>query len=137
MKLFAFQKSKMPDDVTNVAVCKEIGINSDYVSNWNHKEGFKHWLETEIAKYRTPIHERLQQVALDKIEDYRFWEAMGKKHAFISDKNDPQEQSLEPLVSALTKEQAKALLLKILTPEQEKPPEVSTTKETTNEGSSS
>lgn len=137
MKLYAYQKSKMSDDATNVAICKEIGINSNHVSTWKQKEGFEDWLETEIAKYRTPIHERLRQVALDKIEDYRFWEAMGKKHAFITDKNEPVEQNFEPLVSALTKEQAKALLLKILTPEQEKQPESPQPKEPTNEGSSS
>ncbi len=137
MQIYAYKRAKLGPDVTDAEISRQIGMTQTAISKWKHVEGFAEWLEHQVTVYQTPIRERLEQVALDQVKDFRFWEAMGRKHGYITDKNEPVEQNLEPLVAALTKEQAKALLLKILTPEQEKQPESPQPKEPTNEGSSS
>lgn len=63
-----------------------------------------------MVSYRAPIHDLLENVAIDKIiaGDYRYWEAMGKKHGFIFDRYDPPEKPetyYEPNVDGLSNDQ--------------------------------
>lgn len=106
MKLYAFHRSKMGQKARDSTLSKRIGIRRETASRWKKVNGFISWLEEQIASYRAPIHDLLESTALDKIVagDFKYWEAMGKKHGFIAEQYNPPknlEIYIEPTVDGL------------------------------------
>lgn len=79
MKLYAFQKAKNGNLSKDSAISKTIGIRAETISRWKQINGFSEWLEDAVAKYQAPLAAILEQVALDNINDFRFWEALATK----------------------------------------------------------
>lgn len=84
MRLYAFQRARLGDKAKNTEISKLIGIQAQTISTWLPIKGYPEWLEEQVAVYRAPILEILEQIAINKLEhDYRYWEAMAKKYGFI------------------------------------------------------
>lgn len=96
MRLYAYQRAKLGEDVTNRSIAKNIGVNAETISRWNQHEGFEQWLESQTFVFRAPILELLEQVAVSNLDDYRYWEAMAKKYGFITGDAAPLAQPNEP-----------------------------------------
>jgi AcrR family transcriptional regulator len=108
----AYVMSKEPEDASIQDVCKKAGVARSTYYSWTDKDPkFKEWLDERVAYYRQPIHTKLEQIALANLQDYKFWEAMAKRSAFITDK--PQgDKPVEDLFPPMTKDQAEELLKK-------------------------
>jgi len=87
MKLYAFQRAKMGVKAANTVISKEIGIGPETISRWKNRKGFELWLEDQVANYRGPILSKLEQIALDNINDFNFWKALAIKYGFIDEKS--------------------------------------------------
>ena len=85
MRLYALKRAKLGDDETNTEIAKQINMSRCVISQWKAIEGFNEWLEEEVEYLRQDIHEILESTAKQQIHDFRFWEAMGRKHGFIKD----------------------------------------------------
>jgi uncharacterized protein YjcR len=84
MRLYAYQRAKLGDSATEVSIAEKINIRPPTISNWKTQPGFLEWLETQVSRYRAPILDLLEQVAIDRLDDYRYWEAMAKKYGLIT-----------------------------------------------------
>jgi hypothetical protein len=103
MHLYAYQRARCGDDETKTALAEKIGVTRETVSRWGLVPGFNEWLEGAVSVYRTPIHERLEQVALENLTDFRFWETMATKYGFIEKKESQVPMGALPM-QAPTKE---------------------------------
>lgn len=84
MRLFAYQRAKLGDEATIAAVAAKSSVTRETASRWQNVKGYPEWLEGQVAAHRAPILERLDQVANERLDDFRFWEAMAKRVAFIA-----------------------------------------------------
>lgn len=84
MELYAYKRAKVGEDASNKSVAESIGITRETASRWKAISGFLEWLDERVACYRTPILEMLEQVALNNLDDYRYWEAMAKKFGYVT-----------------------------------------------------
>lgn len=84
MRAYAYQRAKVGDAATDVSIAEKIGMKSPSISNWKSIPGFLEWLDAQVTHYRRPIADMLEQVALDRLDDFRYWEAMAKKYGVIT-----------------------------------------------------
>jgi len=86
MRLYAFLFSKYGGTKTQQELAKMTGIAPETVSRWKQNEHFCSWFDQVVAEYRRPIHDRLEFIALEKLEDPRFWKFMAEKHGYLKPK---------------------------------------------------
>lgn len=110
MQLYAHKRAEMGINAYQKDVADKINISPETISRWNAIDGFDEWLNATVIRYSAPISELLEQVAKEQINDFRFWEAISKKHGFIGADGIIPPASPPILSPALTREQAKALL---------------------------
>lgn len=116
---YAFVRARKGDKASELSISKEIGVAAETISRWKNINGYNEWLEETIAKFRTPIHELLEQVALERLDDFKYWEAIAKRYGYLTDKpvdpnpNDPNSID-KKLVPSMTKEMAEKLLSELM-----------------------
>jgi hypothetical protein len=85
MKLYAFQRSKAGEDATDKEISQKIGVRAETVSRWKSINGFSEWLEEQMSVYRAPVLELLERVALERLGEFRYWEAVANKFGFLKE----------------------------------------------------
>ena len=93
MKLYAFQRAKTGDETSDKDIAKELNIWPETISRWRQDEHFLTWLADQISVYRAPIHNLLEQVAIERLTDFRYWEAIALKFGYIKE----EEQDAMPI----------------------------------------
>lgn len=104
MELYAYQRAKLGDDATNTSIAEKVGITRETGSRWKAMPGFKDWLLERVKYYRTPILDLLEQVAIARLGEFKYWEAMAKKFGYIEPEQKDAKQPGQPGV-ALTPDQ--------------------------------
>lgn len=101
-KLYAAVRAVAGDDETQRALAARAGVSEETVSRWKQERGFAEWLMSSVARHRAPILELLRQVAIDNVDDYRFWEALAYKYGFLNrdDKPAAVQQFVKPMDTA-------------------------------------
>lgn len=84
MKLFAYYRAKDGESLKIKDICKATGVRPETYSRWRKVKGFDEWLSMEVLTLRRPIHSRLEQVALEKIHDFKFWQSLALKSGFLN-----------------------------------------------------
>lgn len=92
MRLYAYQRAKLGESASQADVAETIGVSPETVSRWKKIKGFKAWLNEELILLRAPMHDRLEQAALQRIGDWRFWRELAVRHGYIREKNSESEQ---------------------------------------------
>jgi hypothetical protein len=111
MQLFARQRAKEGDDLSIAKIARKIGVTRETASRWQKLPKFAEWLDEQVWVYRSPILELIEAVAINRLDDFRYWEAVAKKYGYIQAEQVHAEPSkTEPQYPAMTKEQAEALL---------------------------
>ncbi len=82
MQIYAVHRARIGANATNREISKIISISESYISQWQNIPGFNEWLDQEVAYFSMPIKKLLEGVAMRNLQDYKFWEAMSKKHKF-------------------------------------------------------
>lgn len=95
MRLYAYQRAKLGDTASQAEVAKGIGVSPETVSRWKKIKGFKSWLNEELMVLRIPMHDRLEQAALQRIGDWRFWRELAIRHGYIREKSFSEFESYD------------------------------------------
>lgn len=102
MKLYAAAKATGGDGLSQTELASRCGVHYVTVSKWNALAGFDEWLTSAVARHRAPILELLRQIAIDNIDDFRFWEALSYKYGFLN--RDDKPASVQQIMKPVDKE---------------------------------
>lgn len=84
MKLYAYHRSKQGENETERSLAAKIGTAPETITRWKKIKGFKDWLDSTVARYRVPIVEQLEKVALENLHDFRFWKSVAQKYNYLT-----------------------------------------------------
>lgn len=94
MKLYAYMRAKMGDKATDLEIATKMGCHNTTLSIYKSKEGFNEWFDEQVTIHRQPIHEMLEQIALDQLEDFNFWRVVAEKYGYLQAKDEQKVSRL-------------------------------------------
>lgn len=90
MRAYAWQRAKLGEDVSDAEICRVINIRPETICAWKHVEGYFEWLEDTVSRFRHPIHDLLESIAVYRADDHKFWTSLALRYKYLTESSKDQ-----------------------------------------------